>query len=1505
MQRHLLLEMCCLLAVFAVQPAQAATEDVTSQYLTNADFTTDTALTNGVCTYSKDMANNSTTYFGLQAVTGWTANVPTDNQTYTEASSMCARAGGVFAYGNTAWLGGSDYVAPATNPNSGSDGQCLGVIAVWSDTALYTSETVTLPAGSYTITIPVYNAGGTGSITNYTGFYNSVGTALALSSSTTYTEKSWTTDQITFTLSEETEGYFAIGFYSSNGSGSTPHLFFDGMTIDFEEATTDGTDSITNGAYYLKANGEYRYLSQGGWWGTAATYDVIGMPLTATAVSSNVYTFANTERGDGCYIYTTTTNGLDVYTDASTNYNWVVTPTDGGYYISMGAYYLYPYSETVNGYTYTRVGGTTDQSSATVWEFLTETQYQSSLAEARDAQAAAAASSAGIEAASVDELETAIADYYTLDYSSKIVNPDFKTDITTTSDESGWEPVSFFETKTASKFGWLDLSEFASLGIDAGDVNALAYLDESMGMEQTISGLTEGLYKVETYALFCPIALLDVLGGDFDDDDLAPASSAFAYAKTASTTAYNEVKGYEGEPIIDLTTLEVYAEKVLPNYTNANYIYVKNGEDLTIGLSHERHNSNNTVLNWHWTLTYYAAEEYTIGNPTYSIAEGATIDPDDFNGTLTVTFGNAMSIYSAATLKLLDSDAAITLTASDGTAYTGSITSYNTDGYVLTIAFSGATLVLEDTYTVTIPAGVVGFTDENTNDELTLTFYTRCDIEGAGYLKVADSENSYLSRGSNWGTRAITDSYGAPVELAYTEDGTATVHFLDNNGYLFEADGLASTIYTDNSTYPYWTFKAVDGGYAIYDGNSTSSNGQPLCYDSDGNLAVIDGGEAIVWTIESIEDHTAYLQSLSDATAAATAAGLGLTVESKVALSELLADTTLFEASDVTITGKTSSSTSEFYQGTQGSETTVFTETVSGLDAGIYKVSVQAYYRISSNDVTNALYFTYDDLAQGAMYLTANGASEQIVSSMSEGYEDAQDTSSSLADYLGSDQLYHPNSTAEGDYAFTQGLYNNEVYAYVGEDGELTFSLFHGINYTPGSWMYYDNFSVTKYALIATLGDSLSYTEASPANGDSVDVLSSITLTYDEEVTIAEGTTLYVIGEAGDTITTATLAAEGTSVTITLAEEITETGETYTITIPAATIGDATAGAANFVYGNANSEFTLSYIVPAVQVVLTLTGTVEQYVDATYATETYDFDSAAILAALGASSMDDVSFAILVDGEYDSSYTANYGFYFNTSVEKCSWGDDSCAFFAEYYGTGYDYIALGQYPGGCSEGDSYDVSFYFVYGYSAVEIALTYNIIETPAVEAEVVATIDVDVNLQEATVYSGDTAEFDVDAVCEALGITDITEAEQYIVNVTDSSYVTNTSDGWRNADGDMAGWDESSAGMVCVKINDPSTGLIDYIGCIDTSYSAGDTYTALWAFVYDGKAVIISVNITFVTEDVYVGISSISGQANGTFDATNIYSLSGQLIRTQATSLEGLQQGIYIVGGKKVLVK
>ena len=193
-----------------------------------------------------------------------------------------------------------------------------------------------------------------------------------------------------------------------------------------------------------------------------------------------------------------------------------------------------------------------------------------------------------------------------------------------------------------------------------------------------------------------------------------------------------------------------------------------------------------------------------------------------------------------------------------------------------------------------------------------------------------------------------------------------------------------------------------------------------------------------------------------------------------------------------------------------------------------------------------------------------------------------------------------------------------------------------------------------------------------------------------------------------------------------------------------------------------------------------------------------------------------------------------------------------------------------------------------------VVIKLTESIFVSPVInieDYEVVSTITV--NHVEATgvTYSGNTASFDPISTAAALGVASLDEAEQYILNVTTGNLVANTTDGWRDANGDAAKW--GTTGGVCVKIQKPSSGSIDYIGCIDTTHQHGEVYTAKWAFVHEGKAVVIEVVIVFET----AGIENIE-----TLDNAVIYTISGTRVQGDVKSLE---RGIYIVNGKKVFVK
>ncbi len=236
-------------ALLLCSASASAQTDVTSTYLTNADFSQGTPITVGTCTYNKDKATNGTDYAQLVPVAGW--DIPANGD---------ARAGGLIAFGSGVWIGGPGYIAPATNSDGDAEGNILGLVGVWGGTAQYT-QNVTLSAGTYTLVLGVYNSvGGTTAFTkNLIGFIENSG-AEHLASTKNYAVNTWKYEFITFTLAAETAGKISLGYQGSNvGSGSAQHLFLSGIQLfdgEVDAAAYEAAKEAARNAKELAANKE-------------------------------------------------------------------------------------------------------------------------------------------------------------------------------------------------------------------------------------------------------------------------------------------------------------------------------------------------------------------------------------------------------------------------------------------------------------------------------------------------------------------------------------------------------------------------------------------------------------------------------------------------------------------------------------------------------------------------------------------------------------------------------------------------------------------------------------------------------------------------------------------------------------------------------------------------------------------------------------------------------------------------------------------------------------------------------------------------------------------------------------------------------------------------------------------------------------------------------------------------------------------------------------------------
>lgn len=441
--------------------------------------------------------------------------------------------------------------------------------------------------------------------------------------------------------------------------------------------------------------------------------------------------------------------------------------------------------------------------------------------------------------------------------------------------------------------------------------------------------------------------------------------------------------------------------------------------------------------------------EISVASYTYSISEAsANVSYIQKGNTVTVSF-------TAST-----NDPGATLTQNySGVTFGGESVSATPTASGFTFTVPEVTVGTE--YTLAIPVGAIKYNDENKNAAQNITLKTPAIFDGIYYFYNTYTEN-YLSRGGNYGTQAIMDNYGVPAYLAFDGEGKTRVKFFDN--YKFLSDG--GWLYADNASGGQFFVDAVVGGYKFKDATNTSN--YVAVY---GDLVVGDAregdnlvGTSNVWSLETpaqydAKDNATTLAN-AQAAAAATAAGIaGITTLAGLE-TELASN---YGETSITITG----AKAEKYDQNGGSEPAKYVEeTVNDLKPGLYRLTVDAFQRASSNDRVAAA-----GGASSLVYVYAGTAKTRIKSVMAYGA-----TSAYASDYTYEGKHY-PNNEASAYTALETGNYNNSVYVYVADAGEGTGSLTFGINnpqntnaggYPNALWAVYENFSLVRFDAKAT-----------------------------------------------------------------------------------------------------------------------------------------------------------------------------------------------------------------------------------------------------------------------------------------------------------------------------------------------------------------------------------------------------------------------------------------------------
>ena len=135
-------------------------------------------------------------------------------------------------------------------------------------------------------------------------------------------------------------------------------------------------------------------------------------------------------------------------------------------------------------------------------------------------------------------------------------------------------------------------------------------------------------------------------------------------------------------------------------------------------------------------------------------------------------------------------------------------------------------------------------------------------------------------------------------------------------------------------------------------------------------------------------------------------------------------------------------------------------QTIEGLEPGIYLVQAQAFTRPTDNASTWSAVQGGQEVVNKT-YLYANGT-EKAVKLIVDDYMSPKPSSGTWSEFsLNGTAVFVPNNSDAFSIAFTAGLYENEIYTIVKEDGKLTLGIKNEDTSNSTSYAGFDNFRLT------------------------------------------------------------------------------------------------------------------------------------------------------------------------------------------------------------------------------------------------------------------------------------------------------------------------------------------------------------------------------------------------------------------------------------------------------------
>lgn len=231
------------------------------------------------------------------------------------------------------------------------------------------------------------------------------------------------------------------------------------------------------GTYYFYNDESGKYLSRGATWGTHAVADTYGIAFTIAKESEGVYTLKNVDHS--LMVNGNRYLGENLYTDNGTACNYTFAASGEGYTLKQTNGYLTIAS--ADSYGQTPIETTADAAQATVWRLLTKEQYNTALATRDAAAAQALATKYGLTGVTdLASLKSKLAYGATTNKTSSVGNAAI-----------GGGSSAWAKDKTENNRGIGDSK--------AGD-GVFQTWQGCVDINQTVSGLTEGIYKITAEA---------------------------------------------------------------------------------------------------------------------------------------------------------------------------------------------------------------------------------------------------------------------------------------------------------------------------------------------------------------------------------------------------------------------------------------------------------------------------------------------------------------------------------------------------------------------------------------------------------------------------------------------------------------------------------------------------------------------------------------------------------------------------------------------------------------------------------------------------------------------------------------------------------------------------------------------------------------------------------------------------------------------------------------------